>query len=102
MIYTFYFNQQVDVIVNSTKQSLVLNEGHVSKLILRHGGKEIQDDLKTHYKNGIGIGDIAFSHPGKLKCCYIIHCVLLNWIATGNLSIKVSGTKTYCNIAINN
>lgn len=62
----------------------------MSNLILRHGGKEIQDDLNAQYKEGIGIGDVAVSIPGKLKCFNIIHCVLLNWIATGNLSCKVS------------
>ena len=76
--------------MNSTNISLALNEGHVSNLILKHGGEEIQDDLTTGYKDGIGIGDVAVSIPGKLKCFYIIHCVLLKWIATGNLSCKVS------------
>lgn len=62
----------------------------MSKLILRHGGEEIQYDLTAKYEHGIGIGDVAVSIPGKLKCVCIIHCVLLKWIATGNLSCKVS------------
>ena len=87
------FNSQVDAIVNSTNRVLKLDDGFVSKLILKHGGWKIQEDLTTQYKDGIGHGDVAVSIPGKLKCRGIIHCVLLDWISVGNLSCKVNNLK---------
>nr|XP_022339296.1 uncharacterized protein LOC111134504 isoform X2 [Crassostrea virginica] len=83
------FACEVDAIVNSTNRVLKLDDGFVSKLIVKHGGWKIQEDLKTQYKDGIGHGDVAVSIPGKLKCRGIIHCVLHDWISVGNLSCKV-------------
>ncbi|XP_062591829.1 uncharacterized protein LOC134253316 isoform X4 [Saccostrea cucullata] len=80
----------VDVIVNSTNPSLELKKGFVSSLILVHGGQGIQNECADEYKDGIGIGDIAVSSAGKLKCMKIIHCVLFdNWMSTGNLCLKI-------------
>lgn len=93
----FLFYWKVDAIVNSTNAQLNLNEGFVSSRILKHGGKEIQDNLITAFRDGIRVGDIADSIPGKLDCKIIIHCVLLNWISVGNLSCKVSKNPIYTN-----
>lgn len=84
----------MDVIVNSTNCELNLDEGYVSKLILKYGGKEIQTELKKTYQHGIGIGDIAISSAGKLHCKKILHGVLFgSWVSTGNFSLKVCDTQ---------
>lgn len=59
----------------------------MSSLILKEGGIGIQKECDD--EGSINEGDILVSNAGKLHCKKIIHCVLIYWISTGNLSLKV-------------
>ncbi|XP_052261029.1 protein mono-ADP-ribosyltransferase PARP14-like isoform X2 [Dreissena polymorpha] len=69
----------IPVIVNTTSRNLDLNNGTVSKTILRQAGHEIQDDLKQMFPTGISEGQVAITKGYKLKCSNVIHGAVSNW-----------------------
>lgn len=84
----------MDVIVNSTNTGLKLSKGHVSSLILKGGGKGIEEECKNLYQDGIGVGEIAVTSSGELGFKKIFHGVLYQpWISTRNFSLKVGLLK---------
>ena len=74
--------QQADVIVNTTSQSLQLNQGGVSSSILTKGGTALQLECNKRYPYGIQFGDIAVTpQTGSLNCVEVYHGALPNWIS---------------------
>ncbi|XP_052226217.1 protein mono-ADP-ribosyltransferase PARP14-like isoform X1 [Dreissena polymorpha] len=69
----------IPVIVNTTSRNLDLNNGAVSKTILKQAGPEIQNELKQSYPNGIGEGQVAVTKGHKLKCTNVVHGAVSNW-----------------------
>ncbi|KAK3595886.1 hypothetical protein CHS0354_014715 [Potamilus streckersoni] len=68
-----------DVIMNSVINELNLNEGQLSKSLLKEGGKEIQEECNSSYPNGIQFGDIAITGAGKLPSKKIFHVSVTPW-----------------------
>ncbi|XP_052261005.1 protein mono-ADP-ribosyltransferase PARP14-like isoform X1 [Dreissena polymorpha] len=69
----------IPVIVNTTSRNLDLNNGAVSKTILKQAGPEIQNELKQAYPNGISEGQVAVTKGHKLKCTNVVHGAVSNW-----------------------
>jgi len=78
---------QTDVIVNSTSQSLRLDQGQSSKAVLRAAGNAIQQELDGKYPDGLDPGSVAHSKPGNLNCQCIFHISVPKY--TGKHSLKV-------------
>ncbi|KAL3864451.1 hypothetical protein ACJMK2_006135 [Sinanodonta woodiana] len=68
-----------DVIMNSVTTELNLDEGLLSKSLIKEGGKEIQDECNSSYPNGIKYGDIAITGAGNLRCKTIFHVPVTPW-----------------------
>lgn len=67
------------MLVNSSNRTLDLTFGQVSRDLLRVGGRQLQEDCKTKYPNGINFGEIAVTGKGGPKglfCKNIFHCCL--------------------------
>ena len=74
-----------------------LNEGVVSKSILKKAGQEIQTACKK--KAPITVGSVVVTPSGNLQqltgCRYICHGVLPEWYHRTGLSLKVSWLYQY-------
>ncbi|XP_069139607.1 uncharacterized protein [Argopecten irradians] len=64
-----------EVIVNTTRTDLRLDQGAVSLSILKAAGREIQQCCNQYY-GGVKHGEIAVTHGYKLKCTYVFHGAL--------------------------
>lgn len=71
--------QNVDVIVNSTNQSIDLNVGTVSKKLLEVGGEVLQNECRSKYPDGITVGQIAVTSGHNLPCRNVFHGVIPIW-----------------------
>ncbi|KAI8490322.1 positive regulation of interleukin-4-mediated signaling pathway [Branchiostoma belcheri] len=76
-------NQNTDVLVNTTADSLNLNNGAVSKAILQLAGSNLQT-LVNAAKQRAGItslpdGQILVTDSALLPCKQVIHCSLCSW-----------------------
>ncbi|XP_023932230.1 poly [ADP-ribose] polymerase 14-like isoform X2 [Lingula anatina] len=72
--------QQVDVIVNTTHQSLNLSNGAVSKSILMTAGPQIQQECSNKYPGGVRFGDVAPTRGyGRLQCKMVYHGACCNY-----------------------
>ncbi|CAK8697151.1 unnamed protein product [Clavelina lepadiformis] len=72
----------VDAIVNASNNKLELRPAGVSGSILRKGGKVIQDEMNTYYREGGGnlpSGLAAVTTAGSLPCKKIIHTIGPVW-----------------------
>ncbi|KAK6178592.1 hypothetical protein SNE40_013346 [Patella caerulea] len=83
----------VDVIVNSTSNKLELQNGAVSSSINKAAGPNLQAECKEKYPNGINVGDIAVTGPGKLSCQKVYHTCLSSFN-------KASGEKNLENLIL--
>ena len=100
----FFINiYQVDAIVSSTTKTLKLNEGAVSKSLLKKGGKSIQQECSSKYSDGISEGDIAITSGGKLQCKKIYHTYLPPWNGGKNKMVLLKNiiTQSYFKNVIN-
>ena len=70
---------QVDVILNSSNDQLDLDQGAVSKSLLKVAGLAMQKEIKTKYPNGIRPGEIAETKGYKLKAEHVFHSCLSSW-----------------------
>ncbi|XP_046556181.1 uncharacterized protein LOC124265429 [Haliotis rubra] len=64
---------KADVLVNTTSLKLELNQGAVSKSLLKEAGKDIQKECNTKYPQGIKHGEIAETDAGNIKGCKAIY-----------------------------
>ncbi|WAR21737.1 PAR14-like protein, partial [Mya arenaria] len=71
------------VIVNTTAKNLDLNNGAVSKTILRQAGKDIQKELKQKYPDGLSAGEIAVTSGYNMDCSHVLHGAVMNWDGKG-------------------
>ncbi|XP_029634043.1 protein mono-ADP-ribosyltransferase PARP14-like [Octopus sinensis] len=72
-------NASVDVIVNSTNKQLQLNDGSISKFILKTAGPQIQYECNQSYPQGISTSEIAVTKGYNLNCKNVFHLVLPEW-----------------------
>ncbi|CAH1781382.1 unnamed protein product [Owenia fusiformis] len=69
-------DQKVDILVNSTKKSLDLSTGVLSKSILKVAGREIQEECLKKKPNGIEYGEVCSTRGYNIKSCAgVYHCV---------------------------
>ncbi|XP_029655897.1 protein mono-ADP-ribosyltransferase PARP14-like [Octopus sinensis] len=80
-------NASVDVIVNSTNERLQLNDGSISKFILKAAGPQIQDECYQKYPRGISTSEIAVTKGYNLNCKNVIHLALPPWDENSSDSI---------------
>ncbi|WAR21770.1 PAR14-like protein, partial [Mya arenaria] len=71
------------VIVNTTAKNLNLNNGAVSKTILRQAGEDIQKELKQKFPDGIRAGEIAITSGYNMDCSFVLHVAVMNWDGNG-------------------
>ncbi|XP_069139611.1 uncharacterized protein [Argopecten irradians] len=64
-----------EVIVNTTRTDLRLDQGAVSLSILKAAGQEIQRECDQYY-HGVKHGEVAVTHGYNLKCTYVFHGAL--------------------------
>ncbi|XP_067656555.1 protein mono-ADP-ribosyltransferase PARP14-like isoform X2 [Haliotis asinina] len=83
--------RKVDALINSTSNNLHLNNGAVSRSILKAAGKTIQQELLDRYPQGIQTGDVAVSSGGNLGC-RVYHVCLP--------SARTSGSEVLQNIIV--
>ncbi|CAC5406575.1 unnamed protein product [Mytilus coruscus] len=74
-----FYNEQTDVVVNSTSQKLHLNDGLVSKALLNAAGDQIQSEISAKYPDGVACGELAISGGHNLYCALVFHCFLKRW-----------------------
>ncbi|XP_053390304.1 protein mono-ADP-ribosyltransferase PARP14-like, partial [Mercenaria mercenaria] len=72
-------NEKVDVLVNTTSNSLNLKGGAVSTSVLQKGGLELQQQLHKTYPKGIKFGEVAVSDGTNLPCSIVLHTALEKW-----------------------
>ncbi|XP_014787692.2 protein mono-ADP-ribosyltransferase PARP14, partial [Octopus bimaculoides] len=72
-------NASVDVIINTTNKNLQLNNGSISKFILKAAGSEMQVECNQKYPQGISTSEIAITEGYKLNCKKVFHLTLPSW-----------------------
>ncbi|XP_071090307.1 protein mono-ADP-ribosyltransferase PARP15-like [Haliotis cracherodii] len=72
-------HQDVDVIVNSTSSSLILESGPLSSAIYNAAGDSIQEECKVKYPTGVETEEIAETSGGRLPSRRIYHTYLGCW-----------------------
>lgn len=75
------------MLVNTTSNSLQLNQGAVSQSLLKMGGPGLQIECSQKYPNGIQVGEVAETSGAKLECKLVCHGALPGW--NGGSSAKV-------------
>ncbi|RUS90004.1 hypothetical protein EGW08_002271 [Elysia chlorotica] len=70
---------KIQTIVISVDKSLDLRKGTLAKLVSRHGGDTVQQELKDNYSDGIQTGKFAQSSGGNLKCEHIFYACIGHW-----------------------
>ncbi|XP_059146918.1 protein mono-ADP-ribosyltransferase PARP14-like [Physella acuta] len=70
---------RTDAIVTTIGGNLDLNNGMISKDVLRYGGSDIQQELRNNYPSGIKPGEFAESSGGNLKCKHIMYAYLQSY-----------------------
>ena len=76
------------MLVNTVSTDLELGKGGISKVLLKRGGQEIQDQCRG-IKN-FEVGQVVFTTGGKLKCKAIAHGALPEWTPQTSFSLRVS------------
>lgn len=74
-----FYNLQTDIIVNTVKDDLDLDNGAVSYAILYAAGPSIQQEVKDNAPNGLQAGEMVSSSGGNMKCKHIYHAHLCSW-----------------------
>ncbi|XP_071090310.1 protein mono-ADP-ribosyltransferase PARP15-like isoform X2 [Haliotis cracherodii] len=72
-------HQDVDVIVNSTLSSLILESGPLSSAIYKAAGDSIQEECRVNYPTGVKTEEIAETSGGLLPSRRIYHTSLGYW-----------------------
>ncbi|KAK3585472.1 hypothetical protein CHS0354_003321 [Potamilus streckersoni] len=76
-------NQQVDAILCSCAENLVLSHSGTCAALLHVGGQTLQDECKINYPNGIKHGQIAIIGGGNLKCKHVFFTALPQYAENG-------------------
>ncbi|CAG2189265.1 PARP10_14_15 [Mytilus edulis] len=74
-----FYNEQTDVVVNSTSQKLNLTDGLGSKALFKAAGDQIQSEISAKYPDGVVCGELAISGGHNLYCALVFHCFLKRW-----------------------
>lgn len=70
------FSKQVDVIVNTTSENLMLSNGEISKAISQAAGSQMQDEIQSQKKKiQVTTEDILATKGYKLKSKQVYHTV---------------------------
>ncbi|GAB1599116.1 hypothetical protein Ahia01_000188800, partial [Argonauta hians] len=67
---------KTDVIVNSTNGQLQLDNGSISKSILKAAGPQLQAECSNKYPKGISESTVAITKGYNLKCNNVFHLAL--------------------------
>ncbi len=78
---------QADAYVNTTNPNLDLSQGAVAQVLLKAGGKNLQDACNA--KAPLNEGEVVATKPGNIPCQYILHTVVPNFDKRGGKSQKV-------------
>ncbi|XP_068921028.1 protein mono-ADP-ribosyltransferase PARP14-like [Petaurus breviceps papuanus] len=70
---------QTDIIVNSIPWDLHLDNGSLSKTLLRKAGPELQEEVNRFGKTSGKIGDILLTKGYNLGCRFLLHVVAPFW-----------------------
>ncbi|XP_077865003.1 protein mono-ADP-ribosyltransferase PARP14-like [Saccoglossus kowalevskii] len=73
--------EKVDVIVNTTRPTLDLDTGAVSKSILQAAGVQLQQEINNKTTSGVSTneGDIIITSGGNTQCNNIYHVICCKW-----------------------
>ncbi|KAK3597792.1 hypothetical protein CHS0354_006160 [Potamilus streckersoni] len=80
-------NQQVDAILCSCAENLVLSQSGACAALLCVGGQTLQDECKVNYPNGIKHGQIAIIGGGNLKCKHVFLTTLPKYDDNGEKAL---------------
>ena len=69
----------MDIIVNTTSHNLDLQNGAVSISLSKAAGKELQDEVKVKFPQGLEHRTIAVTGGHKLNCGFVLHTALSNF-----------------------
>ncbi|XP_077979710.1 protein mono-ADP-ribosyltransferase PARP14-like [Glandiceps talaboti] len=90
--------QRVNVLVNSTNNSLDLSQGLVSQALLEEAGPDLQDELNQIRRTGKTAvrGEIITTRGHMLECQYVYHTLCSQWSPSGQTESQLKSTLKKC------
>ncbi|XP_077979618.1 protein mono-ADP-ribosyltransferase PARP14-like [Glandiceps talaboti] len=90
--------QRVNVLVNSTNNSLDLSQGLVSRALLEEAGPDLQDELNQIKRTGktAVAGEIITTKGHMLECQYVYHTFCSPWSSSGQPESQLRSTLKKC------